>query len=230
MFLPNFFNEAIGNNPYISDEQAYKEVLDVLKDSEEKDFIHLVTMQNHLSYSGNYNQVDYKVTGYINTEEVEQYLQGMTYSDIAIKELLTQLDDFEEKTIVVFWGDHLPAFYSSKIIEQNGYLNTHETPLLFYNNFKQEEGQDIGTISPIYFINHVLELANAEVTPYIALLERLENALPAFEKGNYLERETGLKTNRSELKPSTQLLLEEYDLILYDLTTGKNYAEKMNFY
>ena len=101
---------------------------------------------------------------------------------------------------------------------------------MFYNNFKQEEGQDIGTISPIYFINHVLELANAEVTPYIALLERLENALPAFEKGNYLERETGLKTNRSELKPSTQLLLEDYDLILYDLTTGKNYAEKMNFY
>lgn len=90
--------------------------------------------------------------------------------------------------------------------------------------------KDIGTVSPIYFINYVLEIADAKVSPFIAMLERMKQVLPAFEKNFYLERETGVKNSRDELKHSTQLLLEEYDLILYDITTGKNYSKDLRFY
>lgn len=220
----------IDNNPYISDEEAYKEVIETMKTTTNKDFVHLVTMQNHLSYSGNYEDIEYRVEGEIDTEEVENYLQGMKYSDIALKDFLATLDDFDEKVLVVFWGDRLPAFYSKDLISHNGHLKMHETPLLFYTNYRSAEGNDIGTISPIYFINHVLELTESEVTPFIALLQKMEIALPAFEKGFYLERETGIKESREELKLSTQLLLRDYDLILYDITTGKDYSKELGFY
>lgn len=223
------YTETIENNPYISDESAYQEVLDVLKKSDEKDFIHLVTMQNHMTFSGRHQNINYEVEGSANEEEAINYLKGIQYSDVALKEFLNELDQFDEKVLIVFWGDHLPSFYGSKIVELNGYQKMHETPLLFYTNYL-EEVNDIGTISPIYFINHVLSYTESKVTPFVALLEKMEDALPAFEKTFYSERETGNHDSRKNLKPSTQLLLNEYDLILYDITTGKNYSKKLGFY
>ena len=223
------FTDQIDRSPYISDEAAYQEVLKVMADTEEKDFIHLVTMQNHMSYAGKYDDVEFEVTGLPKNDEAEHYLKGMQYSDIATSELFDAFDKMDEKVIVVFWGDHLPSFYGQEIVDLNGYLAMHETPLVFYSNFSDESG-DIGTISPIYFINHLLEITGANVKPYVAMLDKLEQALPAFEKTFYLERESGIQTKRGDLKPSTQLLLEEYDLILYDITTGHNYAKTYDFY
>ena len=223
------YTNVIDRSPYISDEASYKEIMDVMDNTDEKDFIHLVTMQNHMRYSGKYDDVEFKVEGVPETAEAENYLKGIQYSDIALKEYLEELDSYDEKVMVVFWGDHLPSFYGNKLVELNGYQKMHETPLLFYTNFIDEK-KDIGTISPIYFINYVLELAEAKVSPFVALLEKMKQVLPAFEKNFYLERETGVKNSRDELKPSTQLLLREYDLILYDITVGKNYSKTLGLY
>ncbi|WP_051910451.1 LTA synthase family protein [Carnobacterium pleistocenium] len=223
------YTDVIDQSPYISDEASYKEVMDVMDNTDEKDFIHLVTMQNHMRYSGKYDDIEFKVKGVPETAEAENYLKGIQYSDIALKEYLKELDSYDEKVMVVFWGDHLPSFYGKELVELNGYQKMHETPLMFYTNFIDEK-KDIGTISPIYFTNYILEIANAKVSPFVALLEKMKQALPAFEKNFYLERETGVKNSREKLKPSTQLLLKEYDLILYDITTGKNYSKDLKFY
>lgn len=223
------YTDVIDRSPYISDEASYKEVMDVMNNTDKKDFIHLVTMQNHMRYSGKYDNVEFKVKGVPETAEAENYLKGIQYSDIALKEYLEELDSYDEKVMIVFWGDHLPSFYGNKLVELNGYQKMHETPLMFYTNFIDDK-KDIGTVSPIYFINYVLEIADAKVSPFIAMLERMKQVLPAFEKNFYLERETGVKNSRDELKHSTQLLLEEYDLILYDITTGKNYSKDLRFY
>ena len=181
---------------------------------------------NHVN---KYENVEFTVTGAPYNLEVAHYAKGIQYSDNEFTDFIDQINKIEEKTIVVFWGDHLPAFYGEDLFKMNGHLKMHETPLLFYTNFS-EDSRDIGTISPMFFINHILEIAEEPITPFVALLESLEEVLPAFEKGIYLERETSEKRTREELKPSTQLLLKDYDTILYDITTGKNYSKKMGFY
>ena len=221
--------ERIENNPFISDKSSYNEVINRMSKTENKDFIHLVTMHNHLPVNNNYNNIDIEVNGATNNSEIAHYAKGIQYSDRDLEDFLEVIENMNEKTIVVFWGDHLPGIYDEIVYRENGDRIMHETPLFFYSNF-QKESRDIGTISPIYLINHVLEITNSPITPYVALLNSLEEALPAFEKGIYLERETGLKSSREELKPSTQLLLEEYETILYDITTGKNYSKKFGFY
>lgn len=221
--------ERIENNPFISDKSSYNEVINSMSKTENKDFIHLVTMHNHLPVNNNYNNIDIEVNGATNNSEIAHYAKGIQYSDRDLEDFLEVIENMNEKTIVVFWGDHLPSIYDEIVYSENGDRIMHETPLFFYSNF-QKESRDIGTISPIYLINHVLEITNSPITPYVALLNSLEEALPAFEKGIYLERETGLKSSREELKPSTQLLLEEYETILYDITTGKNYSKKFGFY
>ncbi|MDE1548166.1 LTA synthase family protein [Jeotgalibaca caeni] len=223
------YTKRIDENTFISDESTYQEVMDVMKQSDGKDFVHLVTMQNHKPFVHKYENVDFEVQGAPYNLEVAHYAQGIQYSDIALDNFLKELDTTEEKTMVVFWGDHLPSFYGEELFDLNGHVRMHETPLLFYTNFS-EDSQSIGTISPIYFMNHVLELTNAPITPFIAMLERMEQILPAFEKGIYLERETELHYSRADLRPSTQLVMNEYDLILYDITTGKNYSKDLGFY
>ena len=97
--------ERIDTNPYISDKSAYEEVLQKMAETPETDFIHLVTMQNHAPYVNKYTAVpSYEESG-IKDEEVRNYLQDLIYSDEAFELLMTQLADFEEPTVVVFWGD-----------------------------------------------------------------------------------------------------------------------------
>ena len=79
-------------------------------------------------------------------------------------------------------------------------------------------------------MNHILDIANAPVTPFIALLEGLEVVLPVFEKGIYLEENSEEKYLRADLEKTTQDTLAEYDLIMYDITTGKNYSKELGFY
>lgn len=221
--------DTIDHNALISDQSAFNEVWDILEQSNDKLFIHLVTMQNHKSYLGKYEDITMKVEGAANNAEIEHYATGIQHSDQAFYDFLSQLDQFEEKTMVVFWGDHLPGIYESDIYELNGHMTMHETPLMFYTNYS-DDNKNIGTISPIYFISHVLEKANAKVSPFVALLQKLEENLPAFEKGYYLEEGTGIHHSREELQDETLEILKEYDLILYDLMVGKNYSRELGFY
>ncbi|QIK51203.1 sulfatase-like hydrolase/transferase [Jeotgalibaca porci] len=221
--------ERIDQNNFISDKTAYTEVLETLTESNQKDFIHVVTMNNHKPHVNKYDQVEFKVEGAPYNLEVAHYAKGIQHSDKEFADFTKELDKHDEKTIVVFWGDHLPSFYGEYLFNLNGHLTMHETPLLFYTNFEGNKS-DIGTISPIFFINHILEMTNSKVTPFTALLGQLEKVLPAFEKGIYLERETYQKTLREELRPSVQLTLKDYETILYDITTGKNYSKELGFY
>ncbi|WP_035054494.1 LTA synthase family protein [Carnobacterium pleistocenium] len=217
-------------NPYISDESAYQEVLKQMESTNESDFIHLVTMQNHMIYDGKYPDTDFSAQGTGNAEEAANYLQDLAYSDVALADFLTTVEQLPEKTIVVFWGDHLPSFYSETIIETNGNLKIHQTPLLIYSNFT-ENNDTVETISPIYFMNHILDISDAQVTAFYALLMELEEALPAFEKGMYIERDsTIVSEKRNELSKETQELLKVYDAIQYDVTVGENYSKALNFF
>lgn len=224
------FAEKVAENPYISDESAYKEVLERLESTEQPQFIHLVTMQNHMGYEGKYPETLFDVDGSGNKGEANNYFQDIEYSDQAIVPFLDKVDQLNKKTMIVFWGDHLPSLYDEIILENNDIRSLYETPGFIYANFDTVK-EDFGTISPIYFMNHVLKAANAKVTPYQAFLLKLENVLPAMEKGRYLERnEKGVEENRNLLNPETQTLLEQYAAIQYDLLEGKGYSEKLDFY
>ncbi|MBM6615949.1 sulfatase-like hydrolase/transferase [Desemzia sp. RIT804] len=224
------YTEKKDSNMFISDESAYKEVMYRLQESKNSDFIHLVTMQNHSSYIDKYTEVEFSVNGAPNNNEAANYLQDISYSDKAISALLDQLDQFSEKTLVVFWGDHLPKIYGEHLYGINGKFVMHKTPMFLYSNFS-EENEDINVISPIYFKNHVLEQTNIPVSAFDALLISLEEKLPAFEKGIYVESgEKEAKTARAQLSEETKQILEEYNLILYDITTGNNYSSDSDFF
>lgn len=224
------FTEKIENNPYISDESAYNEVLYRMKETDGYDFIHLVTMQNHTPFSGKYEDIpSYIQTGF-RSEQVNQYIQDLVYSDIALRQLHEAVLELEEPTVVVLWGDHWPSVFGEASFQKNGFDVFHQTPVVIFSNMHTEP-KDLQVMSPIYFFNEVLTMLDVKVSPFDAFLLALQEEVPALERGIYFDKETGtFVEKREELSVEAQKILAEYDWILYDTTTGNKMSVKNHFF
>jgi len=225
------FKEKISKkHRYISDLSAYQEIFDVMSKSKEIDFIHLVTMQNHAPYAVKYDKADYEVVGTGNNVEANPYFKDLENSDTSLKTLINKIDSFPEPVLLVFWGDHLPGFYKENILNNNSMQKMRETPFLIYSN-KYDLNEDIKVISPIYLGNYITKILDIKITPYEAMLRDLENKLPILENSLYLE-EYSKKTvpGRKELSKEAQDLLLEYTLIMYDVTTGRQFTNELGFF
>ncbi|WP_416207856.1 LTA synthase family protein [Enterococcus sp. HY326] len=222
--------DTIENNPYISDAAAYSEIMDLLSTDETPQFVHLVTMQTHMPYSGKYSTLNYSATGNDNSASLNNYLQDIAYSSEALQEFLTELNQLDRRTLVVFWGDHLPGIYSDEIQEENAGATLHETQFLIYDSageLSQQETHDTIT-SPFYFAPNLLSQSNQSTTGFYEMLLAVEDFLPAFEKGLYYQGNQWFET--AQLSTPQEEIYEEYQMIQYDIVSGEQYSIDMGFY
>lgn len=209
-------NSRIDNSKYISDESTFNEVLAELKNSQKPEFIHLVTMQNHMPYDNNfYSKHNFSVTAKNganpeNAKTIQAYLEGISYSDKAMKNFLSEIEKLNEKTIVVFWGDHWPGIYGEMFEKELNKNDIRRTPLFVYSNFKKEK-EDLGTSSLIY--NQILALNsfNSKLSAFQYLLSDLREKYPALTK-------QFVKTDEKSD------VLKDFEMIEYDILSGNKYS------
>ena len=209
-------NSRIDNSKYISDESAFNEVLTELKNSQKPEFIHLVTMQNHMPYDNNfYSKHDFSVEAKNganpeNAKTIQAYLEGISHSDKAMKNFLSEIKKLNEKTIVVFWGDHWPGIYGEMFEKELNKNDIRRTPLFVYSNFKKEK-QDLGTSSLIY--NQILALNSfdSKLSAFQYLLSDLREKYPALTK-------QFVKTDEKSD------ILKDFEMIEYDILSGNKYS------
>ena len=209
-------NSKIDNSKYISDESAFNEVLAELKNSQKPEFIHLVTMQNHMPYDNNfYSKHNFSVTAKNganpeNAKTVQAYLEGISRSDKAMKNFLSEIKKLNKKTIVVFWGDHWPGIYGEMFEKELNKNDIRRTPLFVYSNFKKEK-QDLGTSSLIYNQILALNAFNSKLSPFQYLLSDLREKYPALTK-------QFVKTDEKSD------ILKDFEMIEYDILSGNKYS------
>lgn len=224
------YTETLENNPYISDESAYKEVLDLLKEEQNPQFVHLVTMQTHMPYSDKYKTSDYSSQSLGNKKAIDSYMQDVAYSSEALKQFTRELKELKRRTLVVFWGDHLPSIYSDEIKVDNDEVNMHQTEFLMYDNQGKlsEKNTHDAVTSPFYFAPSLFEQSGMEMTGFYQLLSELEKQVPAFEKSFYYKDKKWSKT--LALNKEQEELYEDYRLIQYDIVSGERYSLKNDFF
>ncbi|MEK4257536.1 LTA synthase family protein [Enterococcus sp. FSL W8-0510] len=226
------YTDTIENNPYISDESAYKEVMTLLKEEKAPQFIHLVTMQTHMPYNGKYDRLGYsaKISDGSGTLDLENYLQDISYSSAALKQFTEELKNLSRRTLVVFWGDHLPGIYSDTIQAKNDKQTLHETQFLMFDSkgkLEKQTTQDAIT-SPFYFAANLMEQTNQTTNGFYQLLLSLEQELPAFERELYYQN--GQWYKEAQFNRSQQEIYDEYQLIQYDIVAGKQYSLADGFF
>lgn len=222
--------QRITPDGYISDMSAVKEAVRELQAADKPTFLHLVTMQNHFPFTKGPNGPNTITVGGVAPEqkdELETYVQDTKLTDEALAYLTEQLKTIKRPTVVVFWGDHLPAL-SAGIYTQAGWDSNprlkHETKLLYIANFDIGK-QSVGTLSPAFIGPTVFELTGQPLPTYYKLLEKVKSELPGLSK-NVLIGSTGVV---SGLTDDQQALLNDYRMVEYDLLEGDQYAQDLMF-
>ena len=172
---------------YVSDQTAYQKIIDIYEEKEagKPAFIFEVTMQNHGGYTQKYENFIADVHAPdLNSAQLDQYLSLMKVSDQEFENLVAYFENKEEKTIIVFFGDHQPSDavvrpilrWNQKLVmnEEDAWLR-YQVPYVIWANYDIEDGTDVDTdIS--FLAAQVLNRANMPTTAYQNfLLELAEN-------------------------------------------------------
>lgn len=208
---------------YVSDRSDFQEILHLLEEKQEGQplFIFNVTMQNHGGYSDQYANFSPDVTTGADNLELNQYLSLIKLTDASLEELLTYLGNMDEKTVVVFFGDHQPGDAVTKCIndsltdsdyyyasEEDVIANDTENPryivpYIIWANYDIEEtaGYDM---SVNYLAANTLEIAGVPTDAYQNYLLQLQEEYPVI---------TSVYTGKSA--DAREESLEEYRRLQY---------------
>lgn len=185
------YNDYDRVRSYVGDRGNFEKIIHYLEDKSpgEKTFIFNVTMQNHGGYTGEYENFEVDVTT-TNTKEnyerVNNYLSLVKLTDESLQYLIEYLEDYEENTMVVMFGDHYPGieerFYNEIMKADEGISwekaeERYATPYFIWTNYDVEL-EEIGDISSNYLGSYVMKMANLKTTEYNDFLIETSKELP----------------------------------------------------
>ncbi|MDO5619318.1 LTA synthase family protein [Kocuria sp.] len=215
-------NMRIQGNPYVSDESAYDEVLYQMDNSDAPLFMNLVTMQNHGPYGDFYSDPIGMDNDDPGASQIPQYARGLNHTDVATKNFLEELQNRDEETVVVFYGDHHPGVYPDSILDANPPEAQVRTPFFVWNS-KTNEAQRAPAVTPAMFLPMVYEVADAKVPPYIALLDDMRHTVPVPQHVRTLNFR-GESIDRQNLDEHSRQVLDDMTMVQYDFSTGQRYS------
>lgn len=176
---------------YVSDEACVEKIISLYeqKEAETPLFVFNVTMQNHGGYQDAYPNFtpDVSVDG-IDNFSVSQYLSLVKLSDQSLETLISYFSGVDEKTVVVFFGDHQPSdTVAAPILAQNGMAWNnlseeelklrYQVPYVIWANYDIEEEQEADT-SVNFLGAEVLTRAGVPTTAYQKFLLALKEEYP----------------------------------------------------
>ena len=213
---------------YVSDLSDYEQLFRWTEESDGPTMIFNVTMQNHSGYSQGWNNLsgDVTVTGGAKPSSITtQYFSLMKESDQAIQALVEHYSQAEEKTLIVFFGDHQPplgntffeTLYGKKLDERDPeeVQQAYETPFFIWANYDIPEQDDL-RISSNYLGVLAAEVAGLPLTGYQQLLSRLMDVLPVAGTAGYVTADGQVTQEAEELPGYVQSLYREYELAAYN--------------
>ncbi|MDD6057094.1 MAG: LTA synthase family protein, partial [Clostridiales bacterium] len=176
---------------YVSDASCVEKIIE-LYEGKEKDrplFLFQVTMQNHGGYQETYSNFTPEITAKgMDNVSLNQYLSLLRLSDQAFERLTDYFSKVEEKTVLVFFGDHQPndaVAYS--ILAKNGMAGNglseeewklrYQVPYVIWANYDIEEAQNADT-SANYLAAETLQRAGIPTNAYQNFLLELKRTYP----------------------------------------------------
>lgn len=229
----------LGNNTYVDDQSAYENVDDQLNRRHSGQFINLITMQNHLPYNNLYKNNGRflaSTPSAVDQAGLKNFTIGINYTDKAVNNFIKHIDKINRPITIVFYGDHLPGLYGS-LLDSN-WLQLHKTDYFIYSNryarqhgAKQKLKHNTDYVSPNDFIALAAEQTNSKVNWYLALLTKVQQTMPAnllnsqgnAKSTNLFVNQKGQTVARRSLSKKQRQLWHDYQLIQYDVTSGRHY-------
>ena len=211
---------------YVSDQSCYDKIIELYeqKDANTPFFLFNVTMQNHSSYSEEYDNFhpDITVEG-TSSKILPNYLSLIKLSDQALCNLIEYFSKADEDTVIVFFGDHQPSnSVAAPIWKLNGRsgdslteeeeARRYKVPFIIWANYDIEAASNVET-SANYLGSHVLRAAGLPLYDYRNYLSQLEGQYPVLTAIR-AENAQGISTPVKDVKKTLQdyMTLQYYNI------------------
>ncbi len=243
-FNTSYFRESFSEAPiireYTSDLGTYQKIVDIYnsKESGQPMFVFDVTMQNHSSYSKEYDNFtpDVEVLGANGSAKLlERYLSLIKISDEAFAQLVEYFSMVDEPTVILMFGDHQPAdwvvapIYSMNgITDQNSWSESaerYQVPFVLWANYdideeaiEQEISYDFskyGTLSVNYLSTILFEAVGLPMSPFQLYMKDIMKDFPIMTANMFLDDQgTYFGVNMIQSLPEE---IKDYAILNYNL-------------
>ena len=128
---------------WAEDNVLIEEIMKVLRETKERDYIYTVSVQGHGAYPEEPLLSEPKIDIHLPEELSEYYYQYLYYvnqiyeMDLFLKELVLTLDAWKEDVVLVLYGDHLPSLGLEEELLKNRDL--FQTEYVIWTNFSMEK-------------------------------------------------------------------------------------------
>ena len=216
---------------YVSDEAMYDRIIEeyeaAKKVSDEPFYTFNVTMQNHTSYTADFDNLPKDIEildSKFKDPEVERYLNLIHLSDMQLERLITYFEAQDEPTIVIFFGDHQPKlpddFYKELLGKENDKLTDEElmekfkAPFVIWANYDIEEQEGVKT-STNYLASLMLESCKMQMTGWRRFLSDTAKEMPVVNVIGHFGKDGKYYDNKDETSPYHELL-NKYQILQYN--------------
>lgn len=207
---------------------------------EQPQFFFNVTMQNHGGFSNNKVRfdTDVKITSFDSVQALDNFVSLMRTSDTALIKFLDYFSKVDEEVIVLFYGDHQPAFSedATKQLEEHSRYKTDQeiklskyiVPYFIWANYDIPESDamhegaltgEYNVMSINYIASELLKYSGVKLTEYDKFLLNLHEKIPAMTALGYWDKE-GKHYEREDESELTKWK-EDYEKVQYNLFFDK---------
>ena len=192
------FNETM----WAKDSVLIPEIFSVIESTKTQDFVFAVSVQGHGKYPTDYEADPNDIHLTNTSDEIEResqfnyYLKQIQEMDAFIGELAARVLSYDEPTVLVFYGDHLPSLSITDEMLTSGDIYTTEYVIL--SNYDMDVKESIGDL-------HAYDI-------YPTVMELIGNRNGVI---NRFHQTCGEK----------ETFLEDLEMLAYDLLYGEGYAQ-----
>lgn len=218
-FIDDYANKTYVRK-YVSDDADMQHIIDTYENKEDGKpaFIFNVTMQNHGGYTDAFSDLseDVHATNY-NSEVLDRYLSLIRLTDQSLEKLVDYFSNVDEKTVIVFFGDHQPSDTVAAQVQDSMLLpgesvpdeqlrKRYQVPYLVWANYDIDGATQQNT-SLNYLSAEVLKAAGVPTDAYQNFLLDLQKSYPVMSAAGHTDA-----SDADENMLSTYKKLQYYNL------------------
>lgn len=159
-----FQEEILGADfrKYRDDGVVFDKAIEQIKADENPSYIHITTMQNHMPYNLNPDQT-----------QLDYYMDGIKNTDVRMGELMENLKNLDEPTVIMMVGDHFPFFteennaYDRLGINAQNCQELYEKAYFIWSNYELDystiKDETVSTFYLPYVLIDLLDLPENEI-------------------------------------------------------------------
>lgn len=218
-----------------TDDVLVEETVKALDSTEgQSDFVYTITVEGHGDYPSEKILENPAITVSGAADEAsnnqwEYYVNMIHEVDGFIADLIAAVDEREEDTIIVFFGDHLPTMGLTD--EDMASNDIFKTKYITWNNMRLEkEDADIAAYQLLAHVTNQADIHEGTILRYHQTQSSSETYLSGLENLQYdLLYGKRYAYNGEELYPATELVMDVEDVILNSVRKS-SYSNTLNVY